>query len=731
MKKQNLINVMMAACLTLCVNTIKSRATSTSEKGLDVKNQKVAFNAPGAANPIIPGYFADPTIKKFGDTYYIYATTDGIKLASGQPTVWMSKDFVNWYNYPLNIKVPEGLNNCWAPDVVLAQDGKYYYYMGNCERGCNIYGYVSDSPIGPFAPINNGNAVIPAGIPKEGFPSLDAQMFVDDDGSVYSYFGTWCTSFGGMGFAQIDPTDMHTLLKTSLIPIAQVPQAFEAAYPIKKDGKYFLMYSSGDCRLSSYAVHYSVADKPEGPFTPGKNSPILVTNEDGTVDGPGHHSVLKEGNEYYIVYHRHDNPHSTNGEFRQVCADQLIFSDSLTIEKVNPTHSGINLICQPQNLPVNLAYKAKVSASSFYHLISTPTRYEKSGYNYKYAPENSVDDNNGTLWKAQNSNLPQSLVVDLGTKRAIRRVMTQFEYPTYYYQYKLEVSMDSIHWKLFSDKTNNRRCGCPMIDENDLSARYVKLTITGTQKSGMLPAVWNLKVYDTLVEVPSFKNSESAEEPGARSTQSLLVDFEVDAFKEGASITNVPNKGTLGGYFGTIGQSVATTINGIKAARLDGKSFFLLSKKAPASLDWNSPFTASVWVYNPTVETGECLMAWTSRENMIQSSYAALMYGTGNFGAVAHGDGAVDLAYKEVPAKDGWHHIVVTFDGSQENVYVDGRLNVQTPISLFVQSGNIQIGASGEANENFTGYIASARLYDKAMTQADVQKLMSTTNPEK
>ena len=23
------------------------------------------------ANPILPGYFADPTVKKFGDTYYI------------------------------------------------------------------------------------------------------------------------------------------------------------------------------------------------------------------------------------------------------------------------------------------------------------------------------------------------------------------------------------------------------------------------------------------------------------------------------------------------------------------------------------------------------------------------------------------------------------------------------------------------------------------------------------
>ena len=33
------------------------------------------FNASGTGNPIIPGYFADPTVKKFGDTYYMYATT--------------------------------------------------------------------------------------------------------------------------------------------------------------------------------------------------------------------------------------------------------------------------------------------------------------------------------------------------------------------------------------------------------------------------------------------------------------------------------------------------------------------------------------------------------------------------------------------------------------------------------------------------------------------------------
>ena len=36
-------------------------------------------DAPGTGNPVIPGYFADPTIKKFGDTYYMYATTAAVR----------------------------------------------------------------------------------------------------------------------------------------------------------------------------------------------------------------------------------------------------------------------------------------------------------------------------------------------------------------------------------------------------------------------------------------------------------------------------------------------------------------------------------------------------------------------------------------------------------------------------------------------------------------------------
>lgn len=682
-------------------------------------------------NPLLPGYFADPTIQKFGDTWYIYSTTDGIKLASGEPTVWISNDFKNWYNYKLELQVPEGLTNCWAPDVFRGKDGRYYYFMGNCQFGCNIYGYVSDSPMGPFSSINQGEPVIQAGTSRKNLPALDAQYLVDDDGSVYSYFGTWCTSFGGMGYAKIDPADMHTILKTGFIPINQVPKAFEAAYPVKRGSKYFLMYSAGDCRLSSYAVHYSVSDSPEGPFIPGKNNPILETNADGTIDGPGHHSILKEGNDYYIVYHRHDNPHSTNGEFRQICIDKLIFSDEETIEKVIPTHSGVKRQIGKNFDITNLALNARAKASSYYHLKSKKTVYCRGDYNYEYLPENAVDENNGTMWKAVSADMPQSLVVDLGKTMNVKRVMTEFEYPTFHYQYKIETSTDSIHWNFFADKTTNRRCGSPMIDDNNVNARFVKLTVTGTEKSGMLAAVWNIRVYDTLFEVPSFENKESQAGPGAVSTKSLLVDLDAGKLKTGAVSLAIPNKTPFGGMFIPEGKLAVQTIGGVKAMYFDGQSYLRLSKKAPASLDWNSAFTASVWVYNPEIGDGECLLVWNTRENMLQSSYAALMYGTSPFGAMAHGDGSVDLKYKNVPEKGKWHLIVVTFDGALENVYVDGKLDNQQPLMLYVEKSDILIGASGEPSENLNGYIARAQLLDKALSADEVRNLMIKTKPDK
>lgn len=694
-----------------------------------ISEKEMQFNSPGAGNPLLPGYFADPTVKKFGDTYYIYSTTDGIKLASGEPQVWISKDFKNWYNYEMDIELPEGLTNCWAPDVVEGDDGKYYYFMGNCQFGCNIYGYVSDNPVGPWKPVNEGKPVIPVGTGKENLPALDAQFIKTDEGKLFSWFGTWCTSFGGLGWAELNPLNF-SIEKEGIIPVEQLPEVFEAAYPIKRNNHWILMYSSGDCRLSTYAVHYAWSDNIYGPYNYGLNSPILSGSEDGKIDSPGHNSVIEENGDYYMLYHRHDNPHSSGGEFRQVCADHLIFRNDTIIERVNPSHNGIGYLAENSIPHKNIAYQAKASASSYYHLSSQPTIFEPGGIDHSYLPEYATDDNNGTLWKAGEGRLPQSLDIDLGEKKKIKRIFTQFEYPTYYYQYKWETSTDSVYWQIFSDKTSNRRSGSPMIDDGETEARYLRITVTGAEKTGMFAAIWNVKVYDELFEVPPFMNDEVEVGPGSNvGDRDLLVDIDLSSELEGAIEGSIMNRGVLGGYFTAVGKPVVSETNGVKSISFDGSSFLVLSEKASRSLDWNAPFTASAWVYNDEIGIGECIVSWNSRRNMLMSSYAAMMYGTGPYGAMAHGDGYVDLAYNKVPEAGKWHHIAVTFDGMCEYIYVNGELDRQFPLMLFVDSDRIMIGASGMPSENFTGSIVGVRLYDGFSTKEEIMEIIDETKP--
>lgn len=689
-----------------------------------IYGQDTQYDAPGMGNPIVPGYFADPTVRKFGDTYYLYATTDGIKLASGEPQVWISKDFVNWYNYEMEIDLPDGLTNCWAPDVLKGDDGKYYYFMGNCQFGCNIYGYVSDSPMGSWKPVNEGRPVIPVGTGKEHLPALDAQFVQTKEGKISAWFGTWCTSFGGLGWAELDPLNLN-IEKEGYIPLEQLPHVFEAPYPLKRNGKWFMMYSSGDCRLSSYAVHYAWADSLYGPYQYGENNPILSSSEDGTIDSPGHHSVIEEDGVYYILYHRHDNPHSSGGEFRQICADRLIFPDDYTIGKIKPSHAGVGYLAENSIPYKNLAFRARTSASSFYHLSFPPTLFETNGVEHSFLPEYATDDNNGTLWKAGNGILPQSLTIDLGEKKKIKRIMTQFEYPTFYYQYKWEVSVDGTNWTLFSDKTSNRRSGSPIIDDGDVEIRYLRITVTGTEKAGMYAAIWNIKIYDHLFEIPPYQNKEVYEGPGLMGRRRLLIDVDLKDEPIGKINRIIGNKGELGGEFISVGEPEISFTDGVKSISFNGKDFLLLSKSAPKTLDWNAPFTVSAWVYNPEIGSGECIVSWNTRRNMLQASYAAMMYGTGPYGAAAHGDGYVDVTFNEVPKARKWHHLAITFDGMCEYVYVNGQLDRQFPLMLFVEAGQIRIGASGEPSENYTGSIAGVRLYDGFSSETEIKAIMN------
>ncbi|MHB1306196.1 MAG: family 43 glycosylhydrolase [Limisphaerales bacterium] len=689
-----------------------------------------AFDAPGNFNPIVPGYFADPTIKRFGDTYFLYATTDGNGGGRGPATVWVSTDFVNWVLVPMNWPTTP---HYWAPDVVKRPDGRYYLFY---NQPCITFGGVSDTPIGPWTPLTAGDgAVIPDRLVKDVI-TLDTQFFEDRDGTLYGHWGTWgIYPNSGCGFGVFNP-DMKSFARLGMIPNTQAKDFFEAPFMIERHGVYYFTYSSGSCHDASYRVQYAVSDRPDGEFKMGPNNPLLATTPDGKVHGPGHHSIFQQGDDYFIVYHRHDLPVTPNGMHRQTCADRFVFESDGVIRKVEPTHRGLGYL-GPKTRSANLAFGRKVTASSFYR--DTLRQHD-------YRPEYAVDDNHATLWRPGENRPGHWLQVDLGAAQPVRRIETQFEYGTWFYQYLIESSLDGQTWTPFADRRQNTRWGSPMVDEGDVEARHLRLTVTGTEYPGLFGAIWNFKAFSDAPADPLLDMADQAFAalrgnapagrgplPGstAKSSRSAgtpprpLVHLDAADLQLGTPIAAWTNLGRLGGEFRSGGASpLVGMAAGRKAVRFSGKELLTASFPAPRSLAGNSSFTVAAWVNNPEVAESECLVSWAGRGGP-DATTAQVGYGTHpEFGAVGHW-GFADMGFRNGPPKAGpWHHLAVVFDGVIERVYVDGQLNHAEAKMLLMHEGRpIHVGASAPGTELLDGYLASLRLYDAALQETEVKRL--------
>ena len=675
--------------------------------GYSTYGQHKSYNEPGAGNPILPGYFADPTVKKFGDTYYIYATTDGNGGGFGPSQVWISKDFVNWSLQDMNWPTT---HHYWAPDVTQAKDGKYYMYY--CQP-VEIFGAWASTPVGPWTPLLPPGEPVVKNFLVPNVITLDGQTFKDDDGQMYMFWGTWgIYPNHGCGVGLLNP-DMKSFAKLAQIPNTVAKDFFEAPFMFKRNGIYYLTYSSGRCEDDTYRVQYAISKTgPMGPFVYGKNNPVLTTNGDGTVHGPGHQSVLQEGNDFYLIYHRHNNPHSGGGYHRQVAADKLVFDEEGNIEKLVPTHEGVGFLAKNANPSNDLAFGKSITASSF--------------YSDDFKPAYAIDNNNGTLWKPKNNTSESWLTIDLGALKKIKSVNTQFEYATWYYQYLIEYSADGKDWSTFADQTKNTTHGSPMIDIGDVKARYLRLTITNTEYAGLNKAVWNIKVFADDKYHP--KMAVAAKDPATIPNikpQGLLVDLSADMFEKGDAVAVWENTGKLGGAFNPQSAAIPSVeiIGGKKAVVFAGNSSFKSSFKAPLSLSGNSSFSVAMWVNNPEIADEEPILSWTARGG-VDMTNAAIGYGSNKrWGAAAHW-GWADMPYTKLPDAGKWHHIAVVFDGTNERIFVDGVLNrIELKMLYLANLKNFVLGTTADQNAFFSGALASLKVYDTALTTEEVTKL--------
>lgn len=295
-------------------------------------------------SPVLPGLYADPNAAVFGDTYYIYATTDGTPGWGGNEFyVWKSKDLVTWErsDKPFlkldgeNGNVPWATGNAWAPTII-ERDGKYYFYFSGHNSSVNrktIGVAVADSPEGPFtaqpqALIMNDEAVTSG-------QAIDPAAFRDpESGKYYLFWGN-----GNPLYAEL-ADDMVSLKPGTIKEISGLQDFREAAFVNYRDGRYHLTYSIDDTGSENYRVGYATADSVDGPWT--YRGVILEKDPSLGILGTGHNSVIQVPNTdyWYIVYHRFAIP-GGGGTMRETTIDRLTFDDDGFMQKVTPTLESV------------------------------------------------------------------------------------------------------------------------------------------------------------------------------------------------------------------------------------------------------------------------------------------------------------------------------------------------------------------------------------------------------
>lgn len=432
--------------------------------------------APHSANPIIPGYYADPSIVQDGGKNYIYATLD----PWGGDTLgcWESTDFKNWTYRVLNWPTKKACTSptsqaakVWAPSVIRATDGKFYMYV---SVGSEVWAGVADHPLGPWRNALGDRPLIPSDY-KPGFHMIDAEAFLDDDGQAYLYWGSGHGWKNGRCWAVKLKSDMVTL--DGEVHDVTPARYFEAPIMVKRHGRYFLMNSTGKTVETTYAVEYAVGDNPFGPFTDGPNTPVLSTDKASNIVSPGHHTVFTREGRDYILYHRHSIPFDPKFIGRQLCVDEINFTAGGLIEKIIPTHEGPAFLRDRDAVRVNLAAGAVATASSQADAHTGPARV--------------LDDNYATRWAAAKEDKSAWLQLDLGKEKSLSSQELRFEYAWKSYFVTLASSADGETWTTFADYTAKPVTGSPVVITQPVRARYLRLNfVSGSARAGAAPSLF-------------------------------------------------------------------------------------------------------------------------------------------------------------------------------------------------------------------------------------------------
>jgi xylan 1,4-beta-xylosidase len=238
---------------------------------------------PGAGeyrNPIVQGFYPDPSVTRVGDDFYLVTST--FSYFPGIP-VFHSRDLVNWTQIANAIDRPSQLDfkklglsrGVFAP-TIQAKDG-IFYILNTCVDCSGNFVITAQDPKGPWSD--------PVWLPAlEG--GIDPSLFFDEDGRTWilnngapegtpEYQGhraIWIQEFDRKTLRSFGP---RKVLVNGGIDFSQKPIWIEGPHIFRKDGWYYLSAAEGGTAEGHSQVILR-SKNVTGPYVAGPTNPFLT-----------------------------------------------------------------------------------------------------------------------------------------------------------------------------------------------------------------------------------------------------------------------------------------------------------------------------------------------------------------------------------------------------------------------------------------------------------------------
>lgn len=458
---------------------------------------------------------ADPTMVVFGGKYLLFCSMSG--------GFWYSDNLADWHFK----STPELPIYDYAPDVRVVR-GQVVFSASRRNEPCSFY--TSADPLNePFQ------------IKSTLFDFWDPDIFEDDDGRVYFYWG--CTNKEPIWGIEIDPetfvaigekvgliaeneaehgwerkgennkeTEPTTELQRMIRQHVGNKPFIEGAFMTKHKGKYYLQYAAPGTECNIYADGVYIGDNPLGPFTYQDHNPFS-SKPGGFITSAGHGNTFQDefGNWWHVSTMRI----SVNENFeRRIGLFPCGFDDDGVL------YCNQNFADYPFTLPEGARDNLDHSAPEMF-LLSYNKAVTASSSQSGYEPERSADENIRTWWAADAADADATLTLDLGAVCDVHAIQVNFadhclpvpdiatenmhaesighrliKTEAQVTEYLLEGSKDGEHWIILRDTRNQ---GVDLAHDFVVPAqpetlRYFRLSHMKLPMDGV-PAVSGLRVF--------------------------------------------------------------------------------------------------------------------------------------------------------------------------------------------------------------------------------------------